>query len=331
VIQAGSGDSHPCEPGTTLEAPGTLRTGRPRIGVSSCLLGEPVRFNAGHSRSRFLTDDLARHVDWVPYCPEMAIGLGTPRETLRLTADGRLVNRSGTADHTVAMAALPLPAGVDGYVFKAKSPSCGVHGIARYSSSGQPADHRGRGVFAARLIAAFPLLPAEDEGRLNDAILREAFVERIFATARLRALFSRWWGPRDLVAFHARHKLQLLAHDPARCQQAGRIVARAGSAARKPTAVAYRQLFLAAMAGKATRGRNVNALQHAFSRISGQICQARRADLAGRIELYRRGQDPLSVPMALLTHYASSGGLPWLAEQTYLAPFPADLRLRHSI
>jgi uncharacterized protein YbgA (DUF1722 family)/uncharacterized protein YbbK (DUF523 family) len=304
---------------------------QPRLAVSACLLGEPVRFNAGHSRCRFLTEELARHVDWVPYCPEMAIGLGTPRETLRLTADGRLVNRSGTADHTVAMAALPLPAGVDGYVFKAKSPSCGVHGIARYNFSGQPADHRGRGVYAARVIAAFPLLPAEDEGRLNDAFLREAFVERIFATARLRALFSTRWEPRDLVAFHTRHKLQLLAHDPARHEAAGPIVARAGSAAPETTEVSYRELFLASMAGKATRWRNVNALQHAFSRISRQIGAARRADLAERIELYRRGQDPLSVPMALLTHYASGGGLPWLAEQTYLAPFPADLRLRHSI
>lgn len=331
MTQRGSAGSHPGEPAATPAIPGSSQSERPRIGASSCLLGEPVRFNAGHSRCRFLTEDLARHVDWVPYCPEMAIGLGTPRETLRLTADGRLVNRGGTADHTVAMAALPLPAGVDGYVFKAKSPSCGVHGVARYNPSGQPADHRGRGVFAARLIAAFPLLPVQDEGRLNDAAMREAFVERIFATARMRALFSLRWEPGDLVAFHARHKLQLLAHDPARCQQAGLVVARAGSAAREPTAVAYRELFLAGMAGKATRGRNANALQHAFSRISRQIGQARRADLAGRIESYRRGQDPLSVPVALLTHYASGGGLPWLAEQTYLTPFPADLRLRHSI
>ena|ERR1700722_12142047 len=148
---------------------------RPRVGVSSCLLGEPVRFNGGHSRSRFLTDELGPHVDWVPYCPEMEIGLG----------------------------------------------------IARYDAGGQPSDHRGRGVFAQRLMARFPLLPVEDEGRLNDAVLREEFTERVFAFARLAALLAESWEPRDLVAFHARHKLQLLAHDPGRYRSAGRIVAAA--------------------------------------------------------------------------------------------------------
>lgn len=304
---------------------------RPRVGVSSCLLGEPVRFNGGHSRCRFLADELGPYVDWVPYCPEMEIGLGTPRETLRLTADGRLVSRSGDADHTAAMAALPLPAGLDGYVFKAKSPSCGVHGIARYAQGGQPSDHRGRGVFAQRMIARFPLLPAEDEGRLNDAVLREEFTERVFAFARLRGLFGALWEPRDLVSFHARHKLQLLAHDPARYRRAGRVVATAGSAPREVTEAAYRDVFQAAMTARASRGRNANALHHAFSRISRELGDRRRADLLARIESYRRGTDPLSVPIAILAHYASDGEMPWLAGQTYLAPFPDALRLRHSV
>jgi uncharacterized protein YbbK (DUF523 family) len=159
---------------------------RPRVGVSSCLLGERVRYDGGHKRHRFLTDVLGPHVDWVPFCPEVAIGLGTPRETLRLTAGDRLINRSSTADHTAAMAALPLPEGIDGYVFKAKSPSCGIRAIPRYGGGEQPADHNGRGVFAARLMAAFPLLPVVDEEQLADPALGEAFIERIFARARLR-------------------------------------------------------------------------------------------------------------------------------------------------
>jgi len=304
---------------------------RPRVGVSSCLLGEPVRFNGGHSRSRFLTDELGPHVDWVPYCPEMEIGLGAPRETLRLTADGHLVNRSGSADHTAAMAALPLPARLDGYVFKAKSPSCGIHGIPRYAQSGQPADHRGCGVFAQRMIDRYPLLPVEDEGRLNDAVLREEFTERVFAFARLRELLSGAWESHDLVSFHARHKLQLLAHDPARLRGAGRIVAAAGNAPREVTETAYRDVFQAALTSRASRGRNANALQHAFSRIGGDLGARRRSDLAARIESYRRGADPLSVPVAILAHYASDGALPWLAGQSYLEPFPAALRLRHSV
>ena len=300
---------------------------RPRVGVSSCLLGEEVRFNGGHKRYRFLTDELAPYVDWMPFCPEVAIGLGTPREPIRLTAGGRLVNRSGTADHTASMAALPLPSEeLDGYVFKAKSPSCGIRAIPRYDPDGSPAGSAGPGLYAGRVLARFPLLAVEDEGRLNDRGLREAFVERIFAAARLRVLFSGSWSSRDLVAFHARHKLQLLAHDPARYRAAGRVVAAAGPGA----AVAYRDLFLAAMASPATRGRNANALQHAYSRVGRELGRPRRADLVARIEAYRRGEEPLSVPVALLAHYASGGGFPWLAEQTYLRPFPPGLRLRHS-
>ena len=298
----------------------------PRVGVSSCLLGEEVRFNGGHKRYRFLTDELGPYVDWVPYCPEVSIGLGTPREPIRLTAGGRLVNRSGTADHTGSMEALPLPdADLDGYVFKAKSPSCGIRAIPRYGGDGLAADHDGRGLYADRVLRAFALLAVEDEGRLNDAALREAFCERIFAAARLRELLSRPWSAGDLVAFHARHKLQLLAHDPARYRAAGRVVAGAGSGA------AYRDLFLAAMASRATPGRNANALQHAYSRIGRQLDRARRLDLLARIEAYRRGEEPLSVPVALLAHYAAGGEFGWLAEQTFLRPFPAGLRLRHAV
>jgi len=308
-------------------------TGRPRVGVSSCLLGEEVRFNGGHKRYRFLTDELGPHVDWVPYCPEVMIGLGTPREPIRLTADGRLVNRGGTADHTDAMTALALPPGdLDGYVFKAKSPSCGIRAIPRYDQDGLAAGHDGRGLYAGRVLDAFPLLAVEDEGRLNDAGLREAFCERVFAAARLRELFAGPWSAGDLAGFHARHALQLLAHDPARYRPAGRVVAgvisRAGACVpRSETASAYGELFLAAMASQATRRRNASALRHAYSRIGRTMTPPMAADVVVRIEAYRRGEAPLGVPVALLARYASDGDLPWLAEQTYLAPFPERLRV----
>lgn len=297
---------------------------RPQVGVSSCLLGAEVRFNGGHKRFRFLTDELDPYVDWVPYCPEVEIGLGTPREPIRLSFDGRLVNRDGTLDHTALMAALPLPSGLDGYVFKAKSPSCGIHAIPRYREDGEASGAYGRGLYASRVMDSFPLLAVEDEGRLNDAGLREAFVERLFAAARLRGLLAREWEPRDLVAFHARHKLQLLAHDPVRYRAAGRVVA-------SGAACGYGELFLAALAVPATRGRNANALLHAYSRIGRSLAAPLRSDLVGRIDAYRRGEVPLSVPVALLDHYASGGELPWLASQTFLAPFPAELRLRHAV
>jgi uncharacterized protein YbgA (DUF1722 family)/uncharacterized protein YbbK (DUF523 family) len=305
--------------------------GHPRVGVSSCLLGEEVRFNGGHKRHRFLTDELEPYVDWVPYCPEVSIGLGTPREPIQLTADGRLVNRSRTADHSGPMTALPLPPGdLDGYVFKAKSPSCGIRAIPRYDQDGQAVGH-GRGLYADRVLRAFPLLAVEDEGRLNDDALREAFCERIFAAARLRELLCVPRSVADLVDFHARHKLQLLAHDPARYRSAGRVVAAAGSTPLAQTEAAYRDLFLAAMGGRATTGRVANALQHAYSRIGRQLDRPRRIDLVARIEAYRRGEAPLSVPVALLAHYASGGEFGWLAKQVFLMPFPPTLRLRHAV
>jgi uncharacterized protein YbgA (DUF1722 family) len=216
-------------------------------------------------------------------------------------------------------------------VFKAKSPSCGIRAIPRYRDDGVPADHQGRGLYAGRVLDRFPLLAAEDEGRLNHAGLREAFTERIFAAARLRALIGGPWEARQLVEFHAGHKLQLLAHDPARYRSAGQIVAAAGTAPRAATTAAYRDVFLAAMASPATRGRHANALLHAYSRIGRELDRARREDLVGRIDAYRRGEEPLSVPVALLAHYASGGELPWLASQTFLRPFPGALRLRHSV
>ena len=191
-------------------------------------------------------------MDSVPYCPEMEIGLGTPRETLRLTAEDHLVSRSGNADHTAAMAALPLPAGLDGYVFKAKSPSCGIYGIPRYAPGGQPSDHRGRGVFAQRMTGRFPLLPRKTRGGSTTRCCGRSSPNGCWP-AGSRDLLCAPWEPRDLICFHARHKLQLLAHDPVRYRRAGRVVAAAGTAPREVTEAAYRDVFQAAMNAKASR------------------------------------------------------------------------------
>ncbi|WP_067807150.1 YbgA family protein [Actinomadura formosensis] len=316
---------------------------RPRLAVSSCLLGEPVRYNGGHSRDRFLTGPLADHVDWVPVCPEMEIGLGAPRPTLRLLSDGRIVTRDRTADHTGAMTALagdriPDLAGIDGYVFKSRSPSCGLLNLPRYASGrpgertdGQPVDRRGRGVFAALVTDALPHLPVEEEGRLRDPVLREHFIERVFAHARLRELLAGAWRPRDLVAFHSRHKLQILAHDPAANREMGRIVARAGTRPREDLVTGYRRAFGAAFAVRPKRGRHANALLHVFSPLSEHLDPTRRHDIVAAIESYQHGEAPLSVPIALLRHHAEGEHLAYLAEQTYLDPYPADLLLRHHL
>ncbi|TDD74322.1 DUF1722 domain-containing protein [Actinomadura darangshiensis] len=311
--------------------------------MSSCLLGAPVRYNGGHSRDRFLTGPLAAHVDWVSVCPEIEIGLGAPRPTLRLLSDGRIVTRDETSDHTGAMTKLaedrlPDLADIDGYVFKSRSPSCGLQNLPRYASGrpgertdGQPVDRGGRGVFAALVTDALPELPVEEEGRLRDPVLREHFVERIFAHARLRELFTGDWNPRDLVAFHSRHKLQILAHDPSSYRDMGRIVAQAGRRPRQGLEAEYRRAFSEAFAVRPKRGRHANALLHVFSPLSANLDPTRRHDIVAAIESYQHGETPLSVPIALLRHHAEGEHVDYLAQQTYLDPYPADLLLRHHI
>lgn len=319
------------------------RHARPRLAVSSCLLGAPVRYNGGHSRDRFLTGQLSPYVDWVPVCPEMEIGLGAPRPAMRLHTDGGIRTRDGSADHTAAMTALAdhrLPGldGLDGYVFKSRSPSCGLQSLPRYASGepgertdGQPVDRRGHGVFSARIREALPDLPMEEDGRLNDAVLREHFVERVFAHARVRAFFAGDWRPRDLVAFHGRQKMQLLAHRPEGYRETGRIVARAGDRDPGELEADYRRAFAATLACRPSRGRHTNALMHVLGFVSDQLDPTRRHDIVKTIESYRRGAAPLSVPIALLRHHAEGEGLGYLAEQTYLDPFPSDLVLRHQL
>ncbi|GII01329.1 hypothetical protein Pta02_33370 [Planobispora takensis] len=310
---------------------------RPRIAVSSCLIGEMVRFNGGHSRDRFLSGELDPHVDWVPICPEMEIGLGAPRESLRLerSPDGpRLVTRKTRADLTGPMALLATERAaaldVDGYVFKSKSPSCGIHGIPIYAGDAA-VDRRSRGVFAARVMDTHPLLPVEDEGRLNDALLRETFVERVFAHARLRAFLESDWSPRDLVAFHTRHKMQLLSHDPVAYHEAGRAVALAGVLSRRELAAKYSTAFRTAFSRKASIGRHVNVLQHCMGMIGDSLDPARRADLMEVISSYQAGLVSLSVPVALIMHDAQGEGAGYVSDQTYFAPYPEELRLRNHV
>jgi uncharacterized protein YbgA (DUF1722 family)/uncharacterized protein YbbK (DUF523 family) len=320
---------------------------RPRVAVSSCLLGEPVRFNGGHSRDRFLSGSLSEHVDWVPICPEMEIGLGAPRETLRLERSDRgprLMTRSSRVDLTDRMTALAesRAAGldVDGYVFKAKSPSCGLHGIQIHAcGAGTPgaggarvdADRRERGLFAGIVVGVHPLLAVEDEGRLRDAVLREAFVERVFAVARLRELLSGDWRARDLVAFHAAHKMQLLAHAPGVYRGIGRLVAEAGSRPRDALAAEYGHAFRTAFATRASIGRNANVLEHCLGMVGDRLGRIHRADMLDVIGSYRARRVALSVPVTLLRHHARGEGVTYVSDQTYFRPYPDDLGLRDHI
>jgi uncharacterized protein YbgA (DUF1722 family)/uncharacterized protein YbbK (DUF523 family) len=311
-----------------------------RLGVSSCLLGNAVRFDGGHKRDRFVTDLLGGFVEWVPVCPEVEVGMGTPRPALRLVggADGvRMVEIQSGRDHTRPMQRyssrrVRALRGLDlcGYILKKDSPSCGMARVKIYGAKAMPR-RDGRGLYASALMEAYPNLPVEDEGRLNDPKLRENFIERVFAYRRLRNLFRGHWTAGQAVAFHTAHKLQLMAHSTVAYRELGRLVA---ALKQKPRAVFRKQYedgFMDALALLASRGRNANVLQHAAGHLKKRLDPASRAELAELIHDYRRGLVPLVVPVTLIGHHVRRHALDYLNGQMFLEPHPKELMLRNHV
>ena len=313
---------------------------RLRLGISSCLLGEPVRFDGGHKRDTFLTGELAPFVEWVPVCPEEEAGFGTPREAMRLVDVGGAVrlltvrSRRDCTDQLTRIAAARVEElarlDLDGYVLKKDSPSCGLARVKIYSDAGMPAKS-GRGVFAGALCSALPALPIEEEGRLRDPHIREHFFERIYAYRRVRRLFDSGPRLRDLVEFHSRHKLLLLAHSPVAYSELGRLVARARAIPPAALASDYRQRFMDAVSASVSRGRHVNVLQHMVGYFRRLLSDAARRDIAAAISEYQRGLVPLVLPARLIGHYAQVHDVRYLTAQAYLDPYPRELMLRNAV
>ena len=313
---------------------------RLRIGISSCLLGQNVRWDGGHKRDRFLTDELGAFVEWVPVCPEVEIGLGVPRPTLRLEKRGHAVHmiepRTGT-DHSDAMrgyAARRVRAldreNLSGYVLKKDSPSCGLERVKVYGSGG-PGLRTGRGLFAEALLERFPQLPVEEEGRLGDPRLRENFVVRVFAYQRLRRLFAGRWSQGGLVAFHTAHKLLLLAHAPPAYSSLGRLVASGRGLARDELRRRYQDEFMAALSRPSTRRLHTNVLQHMAGYFRGLMDAADRDELLALIEDHRLGLAPLIVPVTPIRHHARRLNVTYLLGQVYLHPHPKELMLLNRV
>ena len=309
------------------------------IGVSSCLIGRPVRFDGGHKRDVFVVETLAPHARLVPVCPEVELGLGTPRQTLRLVRQGedvRLVMKTGE-DHTEAMrrfAAKRVKAlgeeDLDGFILKKDSPSCGYERVKVYDDNGMSI-RNGRGVFAEALLAREPILPVEDEGRLVDPRLRENFIERVFAYRRLKDLFVRRWTHGHLVAFHTVHKLVVMAHSVEAYRVLGRLVANGKRLDRSDLAEQYRAAFMRALTEIATPKKHANVLMHMMGYFRGRLDDASRDELLRCIEDYRTGLLPLIVPVTLVRHHVRQIGVDYLADQIYLDPHPRELALRNHV
>jgi uncharacterized protein YbgA (DUF1722 family)/uncharacterized protein YbbK (DUF523 family) len=303
-------------------------------------MGRTVRHDGGHKHDKFLTDTLGQWVEWVPICPEVEIGLGTPRPAMRLVASGtggRLQIRKTGEDLTERMAGwaagwLAGAGDLEGFVLKKDSPSCGMERVRLYPKHDEgTAERTGVGIFAAALAEHLPYLPVEEEGRLNDPTLRERFFDRVFALRRWRRFRSSEPRVADLQAFHAASKMSLLSHQESGYRTLGPIVAAAGRVDLEASLDSYESGYLEVFRHTATRRRHTNVLQHLAGHLKKVIESDDRAELSGVITRYREGTLPLVVPITLLRHHTRRNGSDWLRSQTYLDPYPDELMLRNHV
>ncbi len=309
-----------------------------KLGISSCLLGNKVRYDGGHKLDPFLANTLGQFVDYIPVCPEVEAGFPVPREAFRLVGDAaapRLVTRQSGVDATPQMERwlekkLPQLEKEElcGFIFKSRSPSSGMERVKVYNEKGM-AEKNGVGIFARALMERLPLLPVEEEGRLQDIQLRENFIVRIFAYRRWRELLAAGPTAGRLVDFQRRHKLLLMAHSPEMARRLGKLVAAAGSRPAAGVFAEYEELLLTALKQKATVRKNVNVLQHMLGYFKKQLDDFEKKELLAAVENYRQNLVPLIVPLTLLKHYIDKFHEPYLSDQYYLDPHPLELKLRN--
>lgn len=317
-----------------------VSTEKIKVGISSCLLGNRVRYDGGHKLDRYLTETLGRYVDWIPVCPEVEYGLSTPREAMRLVGgpeDYRLVTSKTGIDHTDGMRAWAkrrlsdlATMGLSGFVFKSKSPSSGLRGVKVYGTQGA-AGRTGTGIFAKAFTEKFPLMPVEDDGRLHDPGLRENFVERLFVFHRWQGLMEKGKSLAGLVEFHADHKLLILSHSTQHYAELGRLVARGHGMEAEQLHADYVSLLMKGLMRLATPKKNSNVLQHIEGYFKKQLSSDEKQELLEVIDQYRLGLIPLIVPIVLLKHYVRKYGAPYLRRQHYLNPHPIELMLRNHV
>ena len=311
-----------------------------RLGISSCLLGERVRYDGGHKLDSFLRDRLGRYVDFVSVCPEAECGLGIPREAMRLVGDPerpRLLTRSTLADHTdrmqkwTAKRLLELEKeDLRGFIFKSRSPSCGMTGVKVYDETGTRT-RMGGGLFARAFMERFPVLPVEDDRRLHDDGLHDSFIERLFTYDRWREMESSGMTAGKLVEFHTRHELLILSHSRKTLTELGALVARSGKERPAELYGSYIETLMNGLKLLATVKKNADVLMHIMGYFKKGLSGDEKKELFEVIERYRAGQIPLVVPVTLLNHYARKYRPEYLQGQYYLAPQPYELMLRNHV
>ena len=313
---------------------------KPKIAISACLLGAEVRFNGGHKESRLCSQALSEHFEFVPLCPEVAIGLSIPRQAIRLIGDPDQPQAVGSVDsglnvtgplHDYGVEMASVHSDICGYIFMQKSPSCGLERVKVYQDKGRPAELRGRGIYARAFCAAHPDLPVEEDGRLNDPVLRENFLTRVYAYSAWQALLKQGITRRSLTEFHASYKYLLMAHHPVQYKVLGNLLGSLGKRAPNEIAPQYFSELMKALKKCATRRTHSNVLQHLSGYLKQTISPADKQELQQLIGQYLHGIVPLVVPLTLLKHHFRQHPDAYISRQVYLQPHPENLSLRNAI
>jgi uncharacterized protein YbgA (DUF1722 family)/uncharacterized protein YbbK (DUF523 family) len=307
-----------------------------QLGISSCLLGQEVRYDGGHKRSPFCTDSLNKFVSYIPICPEMGIGLGTPRPTIRLELNNQSIiakcqdGRDVTSEledfcHQKAPQLEPL----SGYIFCAKSPSCGMERVKIYRQNGY-SQSDGIGLYARHIMQTYPSLPVEENGRLNDALLRENFITRLYAYHNWKTMLNEGISPASLIEFHSRYKYMLMAHHPHSYKELGLLLSDL-SADIECIAKTYELKFMRALRHIATRKNQCNTLYHIHGYFKDKMTSRQRTELIKLIDDYRMGSLPVDAPLTMIKHYLNEHPNDYIAQQHYLIPHPPEMALRYGL
>ncbi|MEQ1545563.1 DUF523 and DUF1722 domain-containing protein [Methyloglobulus sp.] len=306
------------------------------VGISSCLLGQPVRYDGGHKRDSYISGTLAQYFDFQAFCPEVAIGMGTPRPTIQLVKKDREIRSLGVKNpgwdvtdplRDYAKAQKEAHADLCGYILKKDSPSCGMERVKVYINS-QP-QKMGVGIYAEEMMRNNPLLPVEEEGRLGDPRLRENFIQRVYVLHRWKQLMAEGLTPSGLTRFHARHKLIIMSHE--NYADLGQLLAAVTKANINEVASSYIAQLMMALKKVASRKSHVNVLQHIQGYLKKQLDADDKAELCEVIERYRQGEVPLIVPLTLLKHHFRKTPDPYIEDSYYMSPYPQELQLINGI
>lgn len=311
------------------------------VGISSCLLGENVRFDGGHKQHSYVQKTLGEYFEFRAFCPEVAIGMGIPRKPIRLVRMGgseetRCVSTvDASKDYTDALSNIADQQAhrhreLCGYILKRASPSCGMERVKVYSDKGMPFND-GVGIYAAGLMKNYPELPVEEEGRLGDSRLRENFIQRVYVMWRWKQLLEDGVTVGKLVDFHARHKLIIMSHDQQDYRQLGKLVAGIRKDTLQQMLPVYLHELMSALKKIATIGNHVNVLQHIQGYLKQSLDKDDKQELVQCIEDYRRGVVPLIVPITLLNHHFRRNPDDYIDRSWYMKPYPSELSLTNQI